>query len=601
MRRPAGIDTTTGCEVRSAPRTCRSPPATRRSTPTSARGDGRVRRRRRRRRTPPPCGSSLRKATARRSREVVPAAAAAPFAMSGRSTSRPYDVSSPAPAPRRAAGRARRTRRHATVRGDEQGHRAAAARARLRAAVRRHVEGRLATGRAGRVPGRADGSLVTYGGLGPALVLNRQFGDFSLKISWKLEAGRQLGRLRRASRTRADDPYMAVNQGHEIQIYEGGQHRRAAEDGVDLQLQAGGDAQLQPDRRVERLRGPRQGPEYTVPLNGVVVNTFTGRPGTTDGYIGLQNHDANSHVHFRYVRIKAIETTPPSTTAMLDPAQPGGAAAATRRRSSVTLAAADNEGGSGVARHGVPVGGGAWTTYARPFEVGSATAAHRRLPLGRTGRQRRGGQAGGDRHRRDRARHDRAARRRTTAGRHLPGAGDGHAERRRRRTRLRRRGDRVQPRRRGVDDLQRTDPGYPQGDPPPGVPLGRRSRERRGDQGRRGSRSGSEGGRARQATGATGPQAARSSTSCCARSGVQRSLSTRCSASASTSSRAARAASRLGGEDQGVGGLADAVLLGGLELGGAEVVEGLDDPAVGLCAFRGHGVAHGHRQVRTRL
>ena len=42
------------------------------------------------------------------------------------------------------------------------------------------------------------------------------------------------------------------------------------------------------------------------------------------------------------------------------------------------------------------------------------------------------------------------------------------------------------------------------------------------------------------------------------------------------------------GEDQGVGGLADAILLCGLELGGAEVLERLDDPAVGLCAFTVH-------------
>ena len=45
-------------------------------------------------------------------------------------------------------------RRHATSGGDERGHRAACARARLRAAFRRHLHGRLASVRAGRVPGR---------------------------------------------------------------------------------------------------------------------------------------------------------------------------------------------------------------------------------------------------------------------------------------------------------------------------------------------------------------------------------------------------------------------------------------------------------------
>ena len=44
----------------------------------------------------------------------------------------------------------------------------------------------------------------------------------------------------------------------------------------------------------------------------------------------------------------------------------------------------------------------------------------------------------------------------------------------------------------------------------------------------------------------------------------------------------------LGGEDQGVGGLADAGLLGGLELGGADVLKSLDDPTIRLCAFAVH-------------
>jgi hypothetical protein len=53
----------------------------------------------------------------------------------------------------------------------------------------------------------------------------------------------------------------------------------------------------------------------------------------------------------------------------------------------------------------------------------------------------------------------------------------------------------------------------------------------------------------------------------------------------------------VAGEDQRVGGLADAVLLGGLELGGAELVERLDDPAVGLCAF----IVHMHQGPSRRV
>ena len=105
-------------------------------------------------------------------------------------------------------------------------------------------------------------------------------------------------------------------------------------------------------------------------LNGVLVNTFTGTDPRTKltGYIGLQNHDPNSHVHFRYVRIKALEAIAPTTTAVLDPAQPGASGFYTQPVE-VTLAATDNEGGSGVEATEYRIDGGAWTTYAQPFEV----------------------------------------------------------------------------------------------------------------------------------------------------------------------------------------------------------------------------------------
>ena len=52
------------------------------------------------------------------------------------------------------------------------------------------------------------------------------------------------------------------------------------------------------------------------------MNTFTGARNLA-GYIGLQNHDAGSHVHFRYVRIKELDLAA-DTTATLDPGAPDG-------------------------------------------------------------------------------------------------------------------------------------------------------------------------------------------------------------------------------------------------------------------------------------
>ena len=53
--------------------------------------------------------------------------------------------------------------------------------------------------------------------------------------------------------------------------------------------------------------------DFTASVNGEVVNTFTGSR-NLHGFFGLQNHDPNSHVHFRYVRIKELGGTEPPET-----------------------------------------------------------------------------------------------------------------------------------------------------------------------------------------------------------------------------------------------------------------------------------------------
>jgi hypothetical protein len=48
------------------------------------------------------------------------------------------------------------------------------------------------------------------------------------------------------------------------------------------------------------------GQKYSVTLNGEkVMPEFTGNR-STEGYIGIQNHDADSHVSFKNIRIKEI-------------------------------------------------------------------------------------------------------------------------------------------------------------------------------------------------------------------------------------------------------------------------------------------------------
>ena len=48
------------------------------------------------------------------------------------------------------------------------------------------------------------------------------------------------------------------------------------------------------------------GQKYRVTLNGeIVIGEFT-RNRNTEGFIGIQNHDADSHVSFKNIRIKQL-------------------------------------------------------------------------------------------------------------------------------------------------------------------------------------------------------------------------------------------------------------------------------------------------------
>ena len=92
----------------------------------------------------------------------------------------------------------------------------------------------------------------------------------------------------------------------------------------------------------------------------------------------------------------------------------------------------------------------------------------------------------------------------------------------------------------------------------------------------------------RYATGASGPQARMSCASSAARSSLQRPVATRCSASASTSSSVARASSSVAAKISVSAASRIALLLGLVQLGRADVLEGADDAAVGLGALAVH-------------
>jgi cytochrome c len=213
-----------------------------------------------------------------------------------------------------------------------------------------------------------DESLVTDGGLG-LLWHETSLGDFSLRMSWKVEDGTDnSGVFARFPDGGTNTHNVAINEGHEIQIHEGANTSEPQKTGSVYNFQREQARNSNPIGEWNDYEIRAKGRTFEVFLNGELVNTWTGTDPRTklEGHIGLQNHDPNSHVHFRYVRVKELEAVAPVTTASLGEPGPGGAYTGPV---TITLEGADEAGGSGVDRTEYRLDGGDWTRYEQPLRV----------------------------------------------------------------------------------------------------------------------------------------------------------------------------------------------------------------------------------------
>ena len=139
-----------------------------------------------------------------------------------------------------------------------------------------------------------------------------QYRNFSVRMQWRTSDATDNSGVFVRFPDPGDDPNVAVNRGHEIQINEN----------------PGGDPQktgsiYNADR--ENFRNARPagewndyeitvvGQRYTVCLNGKVVNEYVSNQGREAvGYIGVQNHDPASNVSFRDIRVKELSDVPPA-------------------------------------------------------------------------------------------------------------------------------------------------------------------------------------------------------------------------------------------------------------------------------------------------
>ena len=149
-----------------------------------------------------------------------------------------------------------------------------------------------------------DGALQAQGGMGLLWYADRPFRDFRLSLEWQTSDADDNSGVFVRFPDPGDDPWVAVHEGYELQICDtaGAKHRTGSV--YDFQ-----DARSVPTRAVGAWNVYEitvVGQRYTVRVNGELVNEFEGER-SREGYIGLQNHDPESPVRFRNLRVQPLD------------------------------------------------------------------------------------------------------------------------------------------------------------------------------------------------------------------------------------------------------------------------------------------------------
>jgi hypothetical protein len=151
-----------------------------------------------------------------------------------------------------------------------------------------------------------DKSLQSEGGMGLLWYTKKKYKDFILKVDWKVSRRSDNSGVFVRFSDPDNDPMIAVNTGYEIQIDDS-----AMPDGNPLHKTGAIYNLAAPSKGASRPVGQWNtfeievtGQKYTVILNDErVIPEFVSNR-LTEGYIGIQNHDADSHVSFKNIRIK---------------------------------------------------------------------------------------------------------------------------------------------------------------------------------------------------------------------------------------------------------------------------------------------------------
>jgi 3-keto-disaccharide hydrolase len=152
------------------------------------------------------------------------------------------------------------------------------------------------------VPGQR--MIISKGGMGLLWYTKKKFRNFILRADWKTSASEDNSGVFVRIADPDDDPWIAVNTGYEIQIYDAepedgnATHRTGAV--YDFASPSTFASKGPGEWNIFEIHAIDQ--NYTVILNKKRVTDFTGNR-QLEGYIGLQNHDAKSRVCFGRIAI----------------------------------------------------------------------------------------------------------------------------------------------------------------------------------------------------------------------------------------------------------------------------------------------------------
>ena len=148
-----------------------------------------------------------------------------------------------------------------------------------------------------------DGSLKATGGMGLLWFSEASFKDFELSFEWKVADPANNSGVFVRFPDPGDDPWVAVHEGYEIQICDTAPKKHNT--GSVYSFQAPSSVPTQPTGAWNTMVIRVVGQDYTVTVNGTEVTRFTGDR-STEGFVGLQNHDDESPVRFRNIRAREI-------------------------------------------------------------------------------------------------------------------------------------------------------------------------------------------------------------------------------------------------------------------------------------------------------